>query len=208
MRSRGTFRLARWVPVLSISAIVAACQSGDLIIGDDTLDGSTMDGAVVDASLDASLADTSVVDSSIPDSSKPDIAIIDSQAVPDGQPPDVQTDAPTSCGAVGGACLSANSACKAKDTTGATCSKAGDFCCKTQCPTIVQPPPTFCDGGTTAPTFDTFGCTISFACAPVKCAAAGGSCVPLVPGSCATNHYGDALKYDCGIGLGVTCCLP
>jgi hypothetical protein len=40
------------------------------------------------------------------------------------------------------------------------------------------------------------------------CAAAGGTCVPLVPDACAIGSIGDANQYSCGGGLGVECCLP
>jgi len=76
------------------------------------------------------------------------------------------------------------------------------------CPELPQPPPGFCDGGPVAPTYDSAGCISGFACTPILCAAAGGACVALVPGACATNHVGDASKYSCGAGIGVQCCLP
>jgi hypothetical protein len=40
------------------------------------------------------------------------------------------------------------------------------------------------------------------------CELAGGSCVPLYPGSCTGGTVGDARTYSCGGGLGVECCLP
>jgi hypothetical protein len=40
------------------------------------------------------------------------------------------------------------------------------------------------------------------------CTNAGGSCVALSPGSCASGQVGDASQYSCGGGLGVECCLP
>ena len=45
---------------------------------------------------------------------------------------------------------------------------------------------------------------------PLKtaCAAAGGSCVALAPGTCDNGAIGDATQYSCGGGLGVECCLP
>lgn len=76
------------------------------------------------------------------------------------------------------------------------------------CPELVQPAPGFCDGGPYAPTYNANGCINGFACAPVLCVNAGGSCVALSPGSCAKNHFGDATKYSCGGGVGVACCLP
>jgi hypothetical protein len=42
---------------------------------------------------------------------------------------------------------------------------------------------------------------------PITCAAAGGTCVPLVPSACPPpNMVGGG--YSCGGGLGVECCLP
>lgn len=76
------------------------------------------------------------------------------------------------------------------------------------CPDLVPPGPAFCGGGPFAPTYNAKGCINGFACAPVTCSDAGGGCVGLAPGSCATNHWGDATKYSCGGGLGVGCCLP
>lgn len=43
---------------------------------------------------------------------------------------------------------------------------------------------------------------------PTDCASAGGACVAVVPGACATGVVGDATWYSCGGGLGVMCCLP
>jgi hypothetical protein len=76
------------------------------------------------------------------------------------------------------------------------------------CPELIQPPPGFCDSGPFAPKYDTNACIVGFACAPVDCLEAGGKCVGLAPGSCASNHFGDAAKYSCGAGIGVGCCLP
>ncbi len=76
------------------------------------------------------------------------------------------------------------------------------------CPELVQPPPSFCDGGPFAPTYNSNGCASGFACAPVSCTAAGGACVGISPGACASGHTGDASKYSCGSGIGVQCCLP
>lgn len=43
----------------------------------------------------------------------------------------------------------------------------------------------------------------------VSCTGSGGQCVGLSPGSCpAPNQTGDATIYDCGSGVGVSCCLP
>ena len=40
------------------------------------------------------------------------------------------------------------------------------------------------------------------------CVGAGGTCVPVVPGSCSTGIVGRGDWYSCGGGLGVMCCLP
>jgi len=76
------------------------------------------------------------------------------------------------------------------------------------CPELVPPAPGFCDGGPYAPRYAANGCIVGFACAPLLCVDAGGTCVALSPGSCATNHFGDATKYTCGVGIGTACCLP
>ncbi len=212
MHSRRAFRSA-CAPVAFFGVVLVACQSGNLIVGDDTKDGSVADSSVLDASSvdsaipDASAPDGTSIDSAIPDATPPDGTSTDS-AIPDAAPPDVGTDAaPGTCASIGGSCLASGSACTTKDLT-ATCAGAGQFCCKVQCPSIIAPGPNFCDGGTYAAKYASNGCMTSFACAPVLCTAAGGTCVPLVPGSCPTNHYGDATKYDCGLNLGTTCCLP
>ena len=75
------------------------------------------------------------------------------------------------------------------------------------CPELNQPPPSFCDGGPFAPKYNGDGCINGFGCTPLLCSDAGGTCVALVPGACASNHTGDASKYSCG-GIGVQCCLP
>ena len=40
------------------------------------------------------------------------------------------------------------------------------------------------------------------------CAAAGGECVAVYPGTCADGVIGAADAYSCGGGVGVMCCLP
>jgi hypothetical protein len=104
--------------------------------------------------------------------------------------------------------LPAGSACKQADTTGLTCPTAGDFCCVVTCPELAQPPPGFCDGGGYAPLYDAKACIVGFACTPVACTSAGGTCVGIAPGSCPNNKFGDATKYSCGGGVGSGCCLP
>jgi hypothetical protein len=77
-----------------------------------------------------------------------------------------------------------------------------------ECPTLSPPAPGFCDGGPVAPKYGVDGCIVGYACAPILCADAGGQCVAVAPGTCASNHVGDATKYSCGGGLGTMCCLP
>lgn len=76
------------------------------------------------------------------------------------------------------------------------------------CPTLSPPAPSFCDGASPVPKYDSNGCIVGYGCAPLDCTSAGGSCVALTPGSCPGNKFGDATKYSCGGGLGVGCCLP
>lgn len=111
-----------------------------------------------------------------------DGSVSDTSARPDSSPPVPPTDAATDAGE--------------------------DAAPDVSCPELQQPPPTFCDGGPFAPLYSSNGCINGFACAPLLCVAAGGACVALSPGSCKTNHVGDATKYSCGGGLGVMCCLP
>ncbi len=76
------------------------------------------------------------------------------------------------------------------------------------CSEVAPPPPGFCDGGPYVPIYDAKACIVGFGCAPLLCANAGGKCAGLAPGTCASNHIGDATKYSCGGGIGVACCLP
>jgi len=92
-------------------------------------------------------------------------------------------------------------------TTDAATDAAGDGS-PANCPELVQPAPGFCDGGPYAPLYDSKACIVGFACTPVSCTSAGGTCVGLAPGTCPGNKFGDANKYSCGGGLGVACCLP
>lgn len=138
---------------LALATLLAtACDSSDLLVGDDNRDA-------------------------------PDGPAADTNPLPDGSPsdPDASKDA------------SQDFAADAK----------GDVVC----PELVQPPPSFCDGGPFAPTYNGDACVNGFACAPVSCTTAGGACVALVPGACTSGHTGDASKYSCG-GIGVMCCLP
>ena len=77
------------------------------------------------------------------------------------------------------------------------------------CPTLSPPAPGFCDGASPVPKYDANACIVGYGCAPLDCAAAGGQCVGLAPGSCpAPKKFGDATKYSCGGGIGSGCCLP
>ena len=105
-------------------------------------------------------------------------------------------------------CLPTGAACRQADTTGLTCATAGQFCCVVACPELAQPAPNFCDGGPYAPLYDAKACIVGFACTPVACTTAGGTCVGIAPGSCPNNNFGDATKYSCGGGIGSGCCLP
>jgi hypothetical protein len=173
------------------ACVILACGSGDLVVGDDSRD------AASDAPRErGSDADFDVADG----------------PVSDGAPKDTGSDAPVgSCAALPGgpgACLATGAACREADTSGATCPTPGAFCCAKTCPDLVPPAPSACDGGPTAPTYDAKGCIVSYACAPLACVDAGGTCVALAPGACATGHIGSATSYSCGSGLGVMCCLP
>lgn len=172
-------------------ALVAAasCGSGDLVVGDD----SRSDGAVADGSGgdERDALHPSGDDGGTKDSGG------------DGGPPVACTAAPGGPGT----CLTTGSACREAEPS-LTCPTAGTFCCTQPCPSIAQPAPGFCDGGPYAPTYDSKACVVGFACAPVACTSAGGTCVGLAPGACTTGHVGDATKYSCGSGIGVMCCLP
>jgi hypothetical protein len=78
------------------------------------------------------------------------------------------------------------------------------------CPIIEAPPPGFCAGGHIVQRTNEDGCTRPECVpdAPTACAAAGGTCVGLAPGSCAPGHWADATTHSCGGGIGVGCCLP
>jgi hypothetical protein len=171
--------------LVAFAVAVAACGGGDLVIGDDSRSDASVDGG----------AD--------PDSARPDDV--------DGATKDSAADGPpVACSAAPagpGICLPAGSACRQADTS-FTCASAGTFCCVQQCPELAQPPPGFCDGGGFAPIYDKNACITGFACTPVACAVAGGTCVGVAPGSCTTGNVGDATKYSCGGGIGVMCCLP
>lgn len=85
---------------------------------------------------------------------------------------------------------------------------SGDARADVTCPDLSPPHPSFCDGGPISALYAANGCVAGYACAPVACESAGGACVALSPGACATSHYGSADRYSCGSALGVTCCLP
>lgn len=181
-------RVACAVAAACLAAVaVAACGAGDVVIGDDSR---------------ATPEDEA--------GGHEEAGATDAPAGPEAAPPDSSApDAkPGSCEAVPGTCQAASTPCKRRDTTGATCAKGGDVCCTTTCPQITPPSPSFCDGGPIAPEYDADRCIVGYGCAPITCTQGGGKCVALSPGSCASNHVGDANKYSCGGGLGVMCCLP
>lgn len=185
-----TFCRASFARALLLGAVftaaVVACGTGDVVVGDDSRDAATTDS------------------STNPDAQPP----IDK----DGATTDAVIDAPPgSCASAPtgpGMCLPAGAACRQADTTGLTCATAGQFCCVVTCPELAQPAPGFCNGGPFAPLYDAKACIVGFACTPVACTAAGGTCVGLAPGSCPNNKFGDATKYSCGPGIGTGCCLP
>lgn len=169
--------------LLAAVGLVVAC-GGDVVLGDDT------------ASSDAGGGGDAAAGDAQPDG-----------ALPPGDAGDAAV--ASSCVAEGGTCApSGVGHCTKVDTTGLTCASAGEICCLVSCPELQQPPPGFCDGGPVAQTYAANGCVNGFACAPVTCAAAGGACVGLAPGTCPSNHVGEATRYSCGGGLGTMCCLP
>src|ERR1700742_2279896 len=133
-------------------SLLFACSSRDVVIGDDT----TVSPTDTEGGIDG--------------------ATPDAPPGPDGSPPDSSPDAPAaSCESILGTCQAAGTACSQKDTSGATCSKGGDYCCKTTSPVLSPPAPTFCDGGPIAPTYNAGGCVVGYACAPITCTTAGGT---------------------------------
>jgi hypothetical protein len=192
MIAKYTSRTARRAHAIVVACLAAgavvACGSGDLLVGDDSRD-------------DAAITSEAGTDLDAP-----------APGEKDSSTADVKTDGPAGACASApsgpGMCLAKGAGCRQADTTGLTCPTAGDFCCTLSCPSIAQPPPGFCDGGPSAPTYDATACIVGFACAPVSCTTAGGTCVGLAPSACPTGHIGDATKYSCGAGVGVACCLP
>ncbi len=174
---------------LAVLALLAACGSGDRIVGDD----SAPDASETDAPVDAA-----------PPPDAPD-----ADAAPDSGGDSAPDAPPGSCAAAGGACQATGAACRQLDTSGIVCAGSGQVCCLVTCPELTPLPPGFCDGGPTAELYDSHECIVGYACAPVSCTTAGGSCVGLSPTACpAPRHFGDANTYSCGGGLGVACCLP
>lgn len=177
-------RFARFVlPGIVGIVVVAACDGGDLVVGDDT--------PVPDASVDRRLDDGR-------DAATEAEASVD--ATVDAADGAVVCMAPT------GACIASTTKCRSWLDAGAC--NTGQYCCVTPCPTLSPPSPTLCDGGAVGALYDPFGCVVGYDCAPLGCEDAGGDCVALTPGSCKTNHVGNASTYSCGGGLGVQCCLP
>jgi hypothetical protein len=168
---------------------IVACGSGDLVVGDDSRDAATLD-------VDGSMAR--------PDAQPP----LDNDAATNDAKSDAPPGACTAAPGGPGMCLPTSSACRQADTTGLTCPASGQFCCVMTCPELAQPAPGFCDGGPYAPLYDATKCIVGFACTPVSCTTAGGTCVGLAPGTCPNGTFGDATKYSCGGGVGTACCLP
>lgn len=188
IRARRGLLLAAMISASLVSLVaVGACGTGDLLVGDDSRD----DGAVPSEGGDERDASAPDAEASTNDGSTNDGAVTACSAAPAGP----------------GTCLPDASACRVADKA-LTCPAAGTYCCLQECPSLTQPPPGFCDAGNPAPTYDKNGCINGFGCTPVACAAAGGSCVALVPGGCPTGHVGSATLYSCGSGIGVMCCLP
>lgn len=181
---RGLFLAALVVSSIASLVAIGACGSGDLIVGDDSRD----DGAPPSEGGDDRDASTPDADGSTNDGSGDDGAA-------------------TACSAAPGTCVPDASGCRVANEA-LTCPAAGTFCCLQECPSISQPPPGFCEAGNPAPIYDKGACITGFACTPVACATAGGTCVAVVPGACTTGHVGDATQYSCGPGIGVMCCLP
>ena len=187
-RARRGLLLAAMIPS-SLASLVAigACGTGDLLVGDDSRD----DRATPSEGGDERDASARDADNSTDDGSGNDGAATACSAAPVGP----------------GRCLPDASACRVADKA-LTCPAAGTYCCLQECPSIAQPPPGFCEAGSPAPTYDKNGCIAGFACTPVACATAGGTCVGLAPSACPAGHVGDATQYSCGPGIGVMCCLP
>jgi hypothetical protein len=173
---------------VALAAVAIACGKADLRVGDDTTTSSPEPDA--EPSLDSNVPDSAGVDSATEDAAKTEDAATPEAASPCTFP---------------AMCLAAGEPCT-QFASNSTCS-AGKVCCAVTCPEIAPPSPTLCDGGPTAPLFDSSGCTIGFGCAPVACASAGGQCVALGPGACANGTPGNANKYSCP-GAGTMCCLP
>jgi hypothetical protein len=175
-----------------LAAAALACSAGDLVVGDD----SALEPG---PGLDAAERDGASPDGAIPDGAPPP------DAGQDGELPDAT---PGVCNGSGQTCLAQGAPCYERAKGDPACPNASDFCCEVPCPTLSPPAPSFCDGGPYAARYSPGGCIIGYACAPVACADAGGTCVGLAPGSCPSNRYGDASKYSCGGGIGTGCCLP
>jgi hypothetical protein len=171
------------VAALAVAAGAAlACGGAELVVGDDT-------------AIDAALPDAAVP---LPDSGGFD-----------ADPPldDAGVDGPQGvCTAAVGSCVADEAVCLELAPGAPSCPNPADFCCAFPCPALSPPGPSFCDGGPYAARYSPTGCIVGYACAPVDCAVAGGTCVGPSPGDCPSGKYGDAAAYSCGGGL--ACCLP
>jgi|GEM_PF-2692661 len=189
MRGTTTRVVIVLVASCAATATFAACSNADLLVGDDSQLAADDGGDALRErdDLDAAPRDGDVADGA-------------ADAVTDG-PAAACTTKP------GAQCVASGAPCKERDPALA-CAGSGSFCCVTPCPDLVQPPPSFCDGGSAVAKYEPSGCVIGFGCAPLDCAEAGGTCVGLAPGSCPSNRFGPANKYSCGPGIGTGCCLP
>lgn len=129
-----------------------------------------------------------------------------------------------SCASVGGVCVAITPGACADgawaDATAVSCGGGlGVGCCvepspppppPPPCPSLSPPTPGVCHGGTIDANKDANGCTTGYTCnpGPNACAAAGGACVGVSPGSCPSGNWADYSSHPCGTGVGVGCCLP
>lgn len=114
---------------------------------------------------------------------------------------------PTPCASFSGTCVTADVSCQAVEARG-TCANHDERCCTEACPHVEPPPSSACLGTTPIAKYTATGCIFAYACAPVDCVAAGGSCV-LASASCPSGHTGDPSSYACGLeAVGPKCCLP
>lgn len=127
---------------------------------------------------------------------------------------DVKSGKKKACAAAGGTCVGLSpSSCTGghfADATQVSCGSGVGAACCIQCPVLSPPAPSFCPDGKVVLRKGPNGCDSGFDCKPKPnaCTAAGGTCVGLAPGSCASGHWADYTTHSCGTGIGVGCCLP